>query len=248
MSVNAISAVLASPRHTTTHDTLLCRAGRCPVRDCTRPLVLGKRTRFKADQPNGGRAEVRVCLSFDVVRLRAAPSTAGRETRRTKVLWYQLIVLELEYLHVLLLCSCYGTYSGHMSLTHPAQAQAEAAPAAAAAFHRAQVMRMIIARLCKYVKCILVVVYFLDYCCRSLRTPVVVVLSCFPMRVATALPCSQRIYTYKKVDLRGKLGSASWLLCQMRPAKRARRRYSEHRSRLLSPHLKTSCINIGKTM
>ena len=142
VSVNAISAVLASPRHTTTHDTLLCRAGRCPVRDCTRPLVLGKRTRFKADQPNGGRAEVRVCLSFDVVRLRAAPSTAGRETRRTKVLWYQLIVLELEYLHVLLLCSCYGTYSGHTSLTHPTQAQAEAAPAAAAASHYAQIIHI----------------------------------------------------------------------------------------------------------
>ena len=43
-SVSAMSVVLASPRRKAPRNALLCRVGRVPVRDSTRPLVPGKRT------------------------------------------------------------------------------------------------------------------------------------------------------------------------------------------------------------
>ena len=87
-SVSVVSAVLASPRRTALRNAPLNRVGRCPVRDCTRPLVPGKRTRFEADKPDVGRAEVWICHRCNVVRLRAATVTAGCKTRRIKVQWY----------------------------------------------------------------------------------------------------------------------------------------------------------------
>ena len=94
-SVSAMSVVLASPRRTAPRNALLCRVGRCPVRDCTRPLVSSKRTRFEADRPDGVRVKVWICLGCNIRHLRAAEVRRGKKTRRNRVKRHHMAILDM---------------------------------------------------------------------------------------------------------------------------------------------------------
>ena len=93
-SVSVASADLVSPRRTALRNSLLFRVGRCPVKDCTRELIIGARNRYELTRPDAGLVKVWICPPCNSARSRAEKVSAGYETRRNKVMYYYVVVLD----------------------------------------------------------------------------------------------------------------------------------------------------------
>ena len=92
-SVSAVSAVLASPRHTVLCNALLCSVGRCPVSNRTRSRVPGRKRIFCTIHPTRGSVDIRICAVCKWSAVRQSPVSAGNKSRRIKVQGYLAGVL-----------------------------------------------------------------------------------------------------------------------------------------------------------
>ena len=202
--VSAVSAVLASPRCRVLCKALLSSVGRCPVKDYCRHVIPNNRASYETVGPDGRRVKVRICAARKLSHRRAAEVCAGDDTRRIKVMCYVAVVFNADLRHVRLMFACCGPPCDASLSLCPTQAQLEAAPAAAAASHHAQIINMVKADLCVNVKRILVATYFLDVSCRSLADPTRGGPQCSPILATTALPCWQQSQLHTKVGLQGR--------------------------------------------
>ncbi len=75
---------VASPARINMHTAFLCRVGRCPVIDCSRELVTGKRVRYGA--VNGSSCTVKV-LGLPLVQHDGQKLGSGKLRRRKQPGW-----------------------------------------------------------------------------------------------------------------------------------------------------------------
>ena len=76
-SVSDMSAVLASHRRRVCCNALLCRLGRCPIKECERTLMPGRKRAICAHRPLVGPCKVWICAACELRGRRQLPVSRG---------------------------------------------------------------------------------------------------------------------------------------------------------------------------